>query len=129
MLLKLVNGRVFGSTINKYFFFNESGRVLRRLTNKSTGFSEFTSSSTFSSVIGLDSDKVLAGNVLGQVSCYSMFTGQFLYTVNKLKDEGDPMDALIGGGGVHSLFRRGHLIFAGMQDSMLFSVLRDRNDG
>lgn len=34
------------------------------------------------------------------------------------------MDALIGGGGVYSLFRKGNLIFAGMQDSKFHEHVR-----
>jgi hypothetical protein len=73
---------------------------------------------TPSAVLAIEGDRVLVGDVLGLVSCYDLVTAQYLYTLNKKKDEADPMDALIGGGGIHSLFRKGNLIFAGMQDSV-----------
>lgn len=121
MLLKLVNGKVFGSTINKFFFLTGSSTSERvRFFDFGLDFKELSSNSTISAALPLEGDKILLGSVVGLVACYDLHSGEYLYTLNKQKDEADPMDALIGGGGVHCLFRKGNLIFAGMQDSMCF---------
>eukprot|EP01127_Copromyxa_protea_P015267 TRINITY_DN436_c0_g1_i1.p1 TRINITY_DN436_c0_g1~~TRINITY_DN436_c0_g1_i1.p1 ORF type:complete len:792 (+),score=115.46 TRINITY_DN436_c0_g1_i1:55-2430(+) len=114
MMMRMSNNKVFGSTINKLFF----------LTNSS--FNEISVTSTPSASLVVEGDRILIGTVVGLVLCYDM-AGGFLYTLNKQKDEGNPMDALIGGGGIHSLLKKGNLIFGGMQDSINVWAYGKRN--